>query len=297
MRAGDPRPGVEIAGRETHVAPVPRRAWVEQIMGMPVSIHLRGAGLARSAVEAAVEAVFSDLRDVDAVFSTYRPTSDIRRFNHGELTLAECHPTVTEVLRLCDAARHRTGGAFDPNLPAPGGGIWFDPSGLVKGWAAERAAGHLARLDLDFCLNAGGDVVARAGGESIPWRVGVEDPEDLRRILGVVPLRSGAVATSGSARRGHHIVDPRGNRPAQELLSATVTGPSLMWADVFATATIVGGTAALEWFADLPGYEALIVTPGGDVFATPAFSLIISPDNDGPSPKPGRRRHSDGPTC
>lgn len=245
-------------------------------MGMPISIHLRGAGLADAAVATAVEAVFSDLRGVDAVFSTYRPDSDISRLNRRDVTLTECHPTVSEVVRLCEEARQRTGGAFDPNLPAPGGGRWFDPSGLVKGWAAERAAAHLAHLDVDFCLNAGGDVIARAGDASARWRVGIEDPEDLRRILGVVPVRSGAVATSGRAHRGHHIVDPRGGRPARELLAATVTGPSLMWADVFATATIVGGPAALEWFADLPGYEALVMTPTGEVFATPTFPLDLA---------------------
>jgi FAD:protein FMN transferase len=228
-------------------------------------------------VEAAVEAVFSDLRGVDAVFSTYRPDSDVSRLNRGDVTVAECDPTMSDVIRLCEEARHRTGGAFDSHLPAPGGGRSFDPSGLVKGWAVERAANHLARLDVDFCLNAGGDVIARAAGESAPWRVGIEDPGDLRRILGVVPVRAGAVATSGSAHRGQHIVDPRDGRPAQELSAATVTGPSLMWADVFATATIVDGTAALDSFAELPGYDALVVTPAGDVFATPTFPLELLP--------------------
>ena len=255
-------------------ATVPRRAWVEQIMGMPISIHLRGPNLAGTETGPAVEAVFSDLRWVDTVFSTYRPDSDVSRLNRGEVTLAECHPAVADVARLCDEARRRTGGAFDPDLPAPGGGRRFDPSGLVKGWAAERAASHLARLDLDFCLNAGGDVVVRAGDDSAPWRIGIEDPEQIRRILGVVPVRSGAVATSGSAQRGEHIFDPRHGCPARELLAATVTGPSLMWADVFATAVIVDGPEALECFAALPGYEALVVTPAGEVLATPGFPLL-----------------------
>ncbi|HEY4410040.1 MAG TPA: FAD:protein FMN transferase [Acidimicrobiia bacterium] len=256
----------------------PRRAWVEQIMGMPISIHLRGAGLADGAVEAAVASVFEDLREVDSVFSTYRPDSDISRLNRGELTVAGCHPSVTEVVDLCDEAGRRTGGTFDPHLPGPDGRTWFDPSGLVKGWATERAAAHLEdvsrRVGVDFCLNAGGDVaVGVATTASPPWRVGIEDPDRHHGLLGVVPLRSGGVATSGSAHRGGHIIDPRTGRPADTLRAATVTGPSLMWADVYATATIVAGPAALEWIADLPGYEALVVTAAGDLLATPEFPL------------------------
>jgi len=260
------------------VAAPRRRAWVEQIMGMPISIHLRGAASHHDAADAAVAAVFADLRAVDAIFSTYRADSDISRCNRSELALADCHPSVTEVVDLCEEAGRRTAGAFDAHLPAPGGGTWFDPSGLVKGWATERAAGHLARLasdlGLDFCLNAGGDVVVGVGAGSSPsWRVGIEDPDHPRRIIGVVPVRAGGVATSGRAHRGDHILDPRTARPARTLRAATVTGPSLMWADVYATAAIVTGPAVLEWIVAFPGYEALVVMPAGDVLATPAFPL------------------------
>lgn len=268
----------------------PRRAWVQQIMGMPISIHLRGTGVDDPNAVAAVDAVFRELRAVDAVFSTYRSDSDISRLNRHETTVAACHPDVARVVELCDEARGRTGGAFDPHLPGPDGGVWFDPSGLVKGWAVERAAGRLARLaplGLDFCLNAGGDVIVGvAGGSSPDWRVGLEDPDDLHRILGVVPLRAGGVATSGSAHRGPHIVDPRTGRPAEGLRAATVTGPSLLWADVYATTTIVTGVAALEAIAVLPGYEALVVTPAGDTLATPGFPLeqsgasVVSPGDE-----------------
>ena len=246
-------------------------------MGMPISVHLRGAGVDDPAAAAAV----------DAVFSTYRPDSDVSRLNRHETTVAACHPDVATVIELCEEATGRTGGAFDPHLPGPDGRVRFDPSGLVKGWAAERAAGRLRRLaplGVDFCLNAGGDVVVGvAGGPSSDWRVGLEDPDDLRRILGVVPLRAGAVATSGSAHRGAHIVDPRTGRPAEALRAATVTGPSLLWADVYATTTIVTGVAGLD---ALPGYEALVITPAGDALATPGFPLeqpgasVVSPGDE-----------------
>jgi len=238
----------------------PHRSWVDHVMGMPMSIHLRGAGAESPAAEEAVQAAYDELRHADALFSTYRSDSEISRLNARELTLAEAHDDVRAVAALCDEARERTGGAFDARLPAPGGGIWFDPSGVVKTWAAEKAFAHLAALDCDAYLGAAGDIVARAA--ATPWRVGVESPGDPGRLLDVVELSTGGIATSGTSARGAHLVDPRTGLAADALLSATVTGPSLLWADIYATAACAYGDDALPWLRTLDGYEALIVFAG-----------------------------------
>ena len=230
-----------------------RRAWVEQVMGLPVSVHVRGPD--PSAMQGRVECVFADLRRADAVFSPYRDDSDLSRWERGELSLAE-------VVALCEEARARTQGWFDPRgLPDPRTGEpRYDPSGLVKGWAVQRVAVHLASLDgHGWCLNAGGDVVVYAPDDQPPWRVGIEDPADPSRILRVVERRDGAVATSGSTHRGGHIIDPYTGRPAASLRAATVIGPDLMWADVFATACVARGPASTDWLAGLVGYDFLLV--------------------------------------
>jgi len=78
-------------GPERPEATAARRAWVEQIMGMPISVHLRGDSVAGAAAAAAVAAVFAELRAVDAVFSTYRSDSDVMRLNRKEVAVAGCH--------------------------------------------------------------------------------------------------------------------------------------------------------------------------------------------------------------
>jgi thiamine biosynthesis lipoprotein len=183
---------------------------------------------------------------------------------------------VREVLDLCEQARVLTGGCFDAELPQADGRRVLDPSGLVKGWAVERAAGVLDLLDgVDWLVNAGGDVVGRAT-HGPAWRVAVEDPRDRSRIRCVVPLSSGAVATSGTAARGRHILDPRSGRPAADhLLSATVIGPSLTWADVLATAAFVEGPDALQRIASRDGYEALLVLPDGGLVGTPGAVELL----------------------
>src|SRR4051794_9199262 len=249
---------------------MPRRAWVEQVMGLPVSIHLRGPAVRQPWTGQVVAAVYDELRAVDALFSTYREDSEVSRVNQGRLCLADAHPMLREVAALCELARERTDGCFDAQLPDPRGGIRWDPSGVVKGWATERAAAHLARIGgHDVSVNAGGDVALVPGRpDSTPWRIGIDDPDRPGRMLAVVALERGGIATSGTAARGLHIHDPRTGRPADSLRAATVVGPSLLWADVYATAAMVRGAGALAWLEDLAGYDGVLVAPSGVVTAT-----------------------------
>jgi FAD:protein FMN transferase len=252
-------------------------------MGMPISIHLRGTATS-SARQATVDAVYAELREVDQIFSTYRPDSDIARLRREEVTVADCDPTVAEVLALCEQATRATGGYFDAWLPGPDGRVGLDPSGLVKGWAAQRAAERLAGLrEDDFYLNAGGDIaLGCATAQSAPWRIGVEDPDHPESLLGVLALASGGVATSGTAHRGAHIVDPVTGQPATALRSVTVIGPSLLWADIYATAAFARGADAVHWLAWPDGYQALSVAPDGRRRATAGMRTLLHP----PPPNP-----------
>ncbi len=221
---------------------------VEQLMGLPVSVALRGRHAGDPTARAAWDAVVAELSEVDRLFSTYRPDSVVSRLDRGELTLAEAPAQVHEVLALGERARVESRGAFDVRRRDASGVLRLDPSGVVKGWAVQRATAHLARLpDTDYCLGAGGDLVARVRTGGSPWQVGIEDPRDPARLVGRVPLRDGAIATSSEARRGAHIVDARtGERPGG-LLSVTVLGPTLTEADIDATAAFALGAEGEGW--------------------------------------------------
>ena len=180
-------------------APVARR--VEQVMGMPISLALRGRHAHDGAGEQAWQEALAELRWVDEVFSTWRPDSQVSRLGRGEMNLQDCHPAVAEVLRLADDARASSDGAFDVCLPGPDGVRRLDPSGVVKGWAVDRAVRPLLALaGTDVCLSAGGDMVCHvADPDGEPWTIGIEDPLDPARLVARVPVHRGAVATSGSA--------------------------------------------------------------------------------------------------
>jgi thiamine biosynthesis lipoprotein len=231
-------------------------------MGMPIGIDVRDDGID-------VEPAFAWLERVDATFSTYREDSEISRLDRGELTLAEGSPEVDEILTRCLALERATSGYFSVR---PAGRL--DPSGLVKGWAVAGAGDRLAAAGArDFCVNAGGDVVARgrpAPGER--WRVGIRHPLELDRLAAVLAVEDLAVATSGEYEQGAHILDPHTGEPPSGLLSVTIAGPDLGTADAYATAAFAMGADGPAWTATLDGYDALCITADQQVLTTPGFA-------------------------
>jgi thiamine biosynthesis lipoprotein len=238
------------------------RRYVEHVMGMPISLALRGRHAADALGATAWAAALDVLRAADRVFSTYRADSVISRLGRGEIALADCPPSVAEVLALGEAARRDSGGAFDVWR----GGV-LDPSGVVKGWAAERAAERLRSIpDTDFCLSAGGDIACRTlDPDAPPWRIGIEDPHDTNRLVAVIPVRTGAVATSGDARRGGHIVDARTGVVASGVASVTVVGDHLGVVDIDATAAFARGGDAVEWLRGRGHRSGVVVDSVGAV--------------------------------
>jgi thiamine biosynthesis lipoprotein len=229
-------------------------------MGMPVAVHVRDERPDAGAIERA----FAWLEWVDATFSTYRASSEISRIGRGELAPRDAHPLVRRVLARCERMRRATRGAFDLHATGP-----LDPSGLVKGWAVDRAVALLEEAGArDLCVDAGGDVRVRGG----PWRIGIRHPREHDRLAAVVELRSGAVATSGAYERGPHIVDPRTGRPPTGVQSVTVVGPELATADAYATAAFAMGEGGPDWTARLAGYGALTITADDRMLSTPGFN-------------------------
>jgi thiamine biosynthesis lipoprotein len=174
----------------------------------------------------------AELREVDAVFSTYRPDSFVSRLGRGEIALEACPPEMAEVLALGELAERQSRGAF----------------------RAHRT------LDPD----------------APPWRIGIEDPHHTDRIVAVAPVHTGAVATSGTAHRGDHLVDARTGRPPAGVASVTVVAASLTWADIDATAAYAHGRDAARWLRTRPGRSGLVVWSDGST------TLV-----DGPGTRPG----------
>ncbi|HUZ10410.1 MAG TPA: FAD:protein FMN transferase [Acidimicrobiales bacterium] len=253
--------------------PAPMRH-AEPVMGTVVSFAVHPGTAAPDTVRRAIADACGWLHHADRVFSTWDADSPMSRLRRGELGLADVPGEIPDVLRLCEIARERSGGWFDP-WRMPGG---VDPTGLVKGWAVQRAATILRRSGAQAVMVNGGGDVATVGkpGDGRPWRVGIQHPWRADALACVVePAR--CVATSGAYQRGLHLTDPHTGTAACRVASATVTGPSLALADALATGLAVAGEEGLGNVAGLPGYGAYVICPDGREVSTPGFRFAAQP--------------------
>ena len=242
-------------------------------MGTVVSFLVDPGAVAEEVADRLIDDACAELHRIDERFSTWKPESELSRWRRGET--ATPSSLMSEVLDLSHVAQRITKGFFDP-WALPGG---FDPTGLVKGWAAERALAILARGGLASALvNAGGDICVLPGRE---YDVGVQHPEDSDALCGVVRVTS-AVATSGVYARGDHLVNPLGGDVAA--VSATVVGGRLAYADALATALAVGGAPVLHLLERRHGVEGFFITPEGTMFQTSGMTFANAPTDGGGEP-------------
>lgn len=153
-------------------------------------------------------------------------------------------------------------------------GVQLDLGGIVKGWAADRAARRLGQYG-PALVDAGGDIALSAPPSAGAWPIGVADPLTPDEDVEVLHVDRGGVATSGRDYRRwqqggvwrHHLLDPRTGQPAEtDVLSATVVAPSAREAEMAAKAALLlGSQAGLAWIDARPALAALLVLEAGPV--------------------------------
>lgn len=263
-------------------------------MGTRVSIDVRGCEPATSAA-VAIGAAIRWLHWVDDEFSLFQDTSALSRHRRGHPAPDDPGLELIEVLALAEWTSALSGGGFDPYWRGDGAA---DPTGVVKGWAAQRAAEILARHGSTSsrsgcCVNAAGDLWAH--GRPAPdreWALGITDPLQPGRLAAVVHGADLAVATSGTAEQGDHIVDPRSGRPATAVASATVIGHDLGIADGLATAGVALGVDGPDALGplDAEGWGSLLIFADGTRWSSPGFARQAEiPGGGGGWPRPRTR--------
>lgn len=153
-------------------------------------------------------------------------------------------------------------------------GMALELGSIAKGYAVDQAVKVLREHGVQNGLvNAGGDLRAFGTKDGKhPWVVGIQHPRKPQEILATLPIRDGAIATSGDYQRYfmkdgvryHHILDPETGLPARGVRSFSVTASSAMEADALATAAFVMGIEkGMDFLKSTPGVGALAVDDAG----------------------------------
>ena len=101
--------------------------------------------------------------------------------------------------------------------------------------------------------------------DDLPWKIGLLDPLNKTRIFTTVELYNQAIATSGTYKRFFNdILDPKGGRPAQDILGSTIIAEKAIDADVLATAfLILGSRKGMNLIGKFEDARALCITSDG----------------------------------
>ena len=229
---------------------MPRVEKIIPVWGTEIFIDASSEKLDATEIDRVIARVEAFLFDVDEELSTFKENSSVSRIRSGKLKIEDAPEMVQEVWRGCLRAKELSFGSFDP-WAVEGG---FDPSGFVKGWAAEKAAMALVSAGIEQVqVNAAGDIALRG---NTPWKIGVVNPDNKSEIVQVFEITNGNIATSGHYEKGAHIKDPHTGVIAIGAKSGTVIGPDGGICDALATALMVDGTDAAQWIGkkDLTEY-------------------------------------------
>ncbi len=217
---------------------VPVHRFAREAMGTTFEVIALGGDTGHAS--RAAEAAFDEVARLEAELSRFVPTSDTARLSAADAGEAvHVGPDAWAVLEIARRMWNVTGGAFDPTLGAGMGAlqtagrpgvvvkasayVTVDLGGIGKGYAVDRMAELLADWGVAPAIAHGGASTARVVGTPPgrdDWPIAVRDPGDPETALGTLAVPHGAVAGSGVAIHGRHIVDPR--KRGQAAFSADV---------------------------------------------------------------------------
>jgi len=165
-------------------------------------------------------------------------------------------------------------------------GMRLDLGGIAKLPILQAGLQQLQRLGVvNAMVNGGGDVLVVGQLNGRPWRVGLRDPRQPDRLLGVVSLNQGFVAASGDyerfvmhqGKRLHHILDPRTGYPTKGPHGVTLISEQLEAINGLGTAIMVAGSAAGRTrVARTPGLDALIVDADSSLWLSPGMAQRLA---------------------
>ncbi|QCX37266.1 FAD:protein FMN transferase [Aureibaculum algae] len=147
---------------------------------------------------------------------------------------------------------------------------------IGKGYAADKAKQLLiGKGVIGGIINASGDMNTwgrQPNGDY--WKVAITNPLNKKNAFGLLPIKNGAVVTSGNyekfvtinGKRYSHIIDPRTGYPSSGIISVTVFAPKAELADALATSVFVMGIeVGLNRINQLPKIECIIIDDKGSI--------------------------------
>ncbi|MFT4109558.1 FAD:protein FMN transferase [Propionicimonas sp.] len=277
--------------------------WSGTAMATTAQLCVAGATVAPEAFAAAGRL----LREIERELSRFLPTSDVGRLNASNGDWIRVGRHLRPVVEAAERARLLTGGAFDaitgPASAAASPRVRFsqrdgrtyarldpharlDLGGIAKGYAADLVCEQFADAPGVLAALGTSSISVRGQPSTRPsWRIALRSPWlEPTESLGYLEVGGGALSISGvsGARIGDgpvvpaHVVDPRTGRPPRtDLCTVGVLAGDGMTAEAWSTAFLVLGAQKTLDLCREHHLDALLLTAGGEIRATPRLADSI----------------------
>ncbi|HKN62728.1 MAG TPA: FAD:protein FMN transferase [Gaiellaceae bacterium] len=218
-------------------------------------------------------AVGAVLERWEETFSLFRPTSELSRVNVASAPMLVVSSFFALTLATALDVAAETSGLVDPTLSgrwqeivvsgrmlSRPPGLALDLNGVVKALAVDEA---VAALEGPGFVSVGGDLAVR-GPVDVALPAG-----------GAIRVIAGGLATSGTASRGSHLVDPATGLPSESPWEqVTASGATCLGADVAAKVGFLLGEDGPAWL-DARGIPGRFVAGGGEVVENGAWTRAM----------------------
>jgi thiamine biosynthesis lipoprotein len=152
----------------------------------------------------------------------------------------------------------------------------IDVGGIAKGFVLTWLASLLKDRGIDnYLIAAGGDIIASGSKQDKnPWRVGIQHPRNPSELIATLPLKRGALVTSGDysrfrivdGNRYHHIFDPSTGYSCNQNQSVTILADDPVRGDIFSTGLFCKNAEHIITFINArDNLECLVVDYAGNI--------------------------------
>lgn len=152
--------------------------------------------------------------------------------------------------------------------------VQLDFGAAGKGYLVDLVGELLDQRKINnYLINAGGDMIHKGEGSV---RVGLEDPVDTSKAIGVMALSNQSLCASSINRRVwkgyHHVMNPQTHTSTTGVAATWALANSALLADMLTTALFFVEPARLE---DKYDFEYMVVRENNQLEASPTFTRSL----------------------
>lgn len=159
----------------------------------------------------------------------------------------------------------------------------IDTGSFLKGYAVQEARNILAEKGIKHGFVSSVSSIATVGGkpDGTPWKIGIQNPADSEKILGIVEVENKSLGISGdyqtyveiNGKKYHHIMDKETGYPVKDKKLVVVVCDLAFDADMFSTAFFNMKPEDIFKKAEVLNADVLIVDSDEKIKTTKSFQL------------------------